>query len=542
MAALTVEDSTGKATRIEVYPAARSIEYPRTPPAEAIRLASASPKVRAELERRGSYAAAADYDPAGDEWTVSFYSGPDREEEIARVGISDAGGRLEYAWTGEQIAWQMARGEEGAYGKEANHPLVWGALALLFALAFARTDRVLSLRNLDVLALLGFLISHHFFRAGEPFWAVALLYPPLVYLFARTLLAGFGVGERVERTSNLPAPALFALGALASGFIIALNIHSRVIDVGYAGAAGADRILSGTLPYGNMPEEISTGDTYGPLNYLIYVPANLLFGFSGEWDYLPAAHAVTVAAFVIAALALMAAGRRLAGAPGAAALFFAWAVFPHTVYATNNNTNDVLLAAFGALGLAAFASPVARGATVAAGFAIKLAPLVLAPLWLAQNGLRPGPVLKFLLGGLAVFAGSFWVLALDGSFLEGLRLFYERTFAYQTGRETPWSIYGQIPETRVLQRPAMALVAFVALLTFFLPRERTVRRLAALSAALLIGVQLTLNYWFYPYLVWFAPFAFVALLLATDRKTPLDGPSEPSGSPLRRVSGKAPGR
>lgn len=41
-------------------------------------------------------------------------------------------------------------------------------MALLFALAFWRLDKLFSLRNLDVVALLGFLVSHGFFRAETP--------------------------------------------------------------------------------------------------------------------------------------------------------------------------------------------------------------------------------------------------------------------------------------------------------------------------------------------------------------------------------------
>jgi hypothetical protein len=59
------------------------------------------------------------------------------------------------------------------------------------------------------------------------------------------------------------------------------------------------------------------------------------------------------------------------------------------------------------------------------------------------------------------------------------------------------------------------------------PREKTLRRLAALSAALVIAFQLTVNYWFYAYITWFEPFVFVSLLLATNEKTALDN-SQPS--------------
>jgi hypothetical protein len=38
-----------------------------------------------------------------------------------------------------------------------------------------------------------------------------------------------------------------------------------------------------------------------------------------------------------------------------------------------------------------------------------------------------------------------------------------------------------------------------------------------------IGFQLTTNYWYYPYITWFEPFVFLALLPATNEKTTLDG-------------------
>jgi hypothetical protein len=51
------------------------------------------------------------------------------------------------------------------------------------------------------------------------------------------------------------------------------------------------------------------------------------------------------------------------------------------------------------------------------------------------------------------------------------------------------------------------------------------RRLASFSAALVIGFQLTTSYWYYPYVTWFEPFVFLALLPATNEKTSLDGES-----------------
>ena len=530
IAYLTVDDDSGEARGANVLSNADDLAYPSLSEEEAVRLALADERVRAELSEHGPYSTQTEYEEG--EWTVQFFveeeglvggRPTDEGKEVAVVGVDDETWDVEYAWTGDQVGWHMARGQEGAYGKQANYWYVWGPLALVFALAFMRTDRLFSVRNLDVLALLGFLVSHGFFREGVVYEAVLLWYPPLIYLFLRTLLMGFGIGERVEKTSNLPTWLLLGLTGLAGGLVLGLNLDSRVIDVGYAGVVGADLILHGTIPYGNMPDDVGTGDTYGPLNYLLYAPFVFLFGFSGQWDFLPAAHALTVFAFVAAAVALFIAGWRLCGPKGAAALVFAWAAFPYTLYSANNNTNDIVVAAVSAVGLAAAASPLGRGASVAAGFAVKLYPLILGPLWMMHDGVRRHPIVDFVLGGLGVVLITFWVLLIDGRPIEAATLFFEKTIAFQGARETPWTLFGQVPVLGFLQQPLLAAVILLAFVVAVWPRKRTIRRLAAFSAALVIGFQLTTNYWFYPYVTWFEPFVFLALLPATNEKTALDG-------------------
>jgi hypothetical protein len=539
IAYLTVDDDTGRVKSVTVLPVADELTYPSLSEEEALKLALASPEVRQELSRHGPYTTTSEYSGgAGGEWTVHFYvwedgslggkPTSDGRKEVAEVRVDDSSWVLDYVWVGDQVGWNMARGERGAYGKHANYWYVWLPLALAFALAFVRTDKLFSLRNLDLTALLfGFLLSHHFFREGMVFEAVLLWYPPLIYLFLRTLLMGFGFKERVEMTSNLPAWALLALGGLAGGLLIGLNLDARVIDVGYAGVAGADLILQGTSPYDNMPQEVGTGDTYGPLNYLLYVPFVVIFGYSGQWDFLPAAHALTIFSFVVGALALLYAGWKLSSsAKGGAALLFAWAIYPYTLYSTNNNTNDIVVAAMLAVGLAMASSALARGATIAGGFATKLYPLILAPLWMMHDGPKRRSLVGFILGGLGVVLLSFWVVLLDGQPLHSITLFYERTLGLQTNRVTPWTIFTQIPELGFLQQPLMAIIIVVAFVVAVWPRKRTIRRLAAFSAALVIGLQLVVDYWFYPYVTWFEPFVFLSLLLATNEKSTLDAASD----------------
>jgi hypothetical protein len=536
VAEFTVDDDSGKVGGVEVSSKAEEMDFPTLSEKEAVRLAASDAEVRGELSGHGPHTTGAKYESG--RWTVRFYvdeegmvgGRPTNEgKEVATVQLDDQTWVIDSVQTGDQVGWLMARGIPGAYGKQANYPWVWGPLALAFALAFARTDKLFSLRNLDIVMLLGFLVSHSFFRQGIVLEAVVLWYPPLIYLLVRTLLMGFGIGERVEKTSNLPTWLLLLLAGLAAGLVLALNTDSRVIDVGYAGVVGADRLLSGEIPYGNMPPDVGTGDTYGPLNYLLYVPFVLMFGFSGNWDFLPAAHALTMFSFVAGAMALFIAGYKLSGPKGAAAMVFAWAAFPYTLYATNNNTNDVIVAAVSAIALAAAASPLARGATVAAGFAVKLYPLMLGPLWISHDGWKRRPITDFVLGGLGLILVSFAILLITGQPVASARLFYESTLAFQGDRVSPWTIFTQVPELAFLQKPLTALAIFLAVLVAFVPRKRTVRRLAALSAAVIIAFQLTVNYWFYAYVVWFEPFVFLSLLLATNEKTQLDGRLEASG-------------
>ncbi len=236
--------------------------------------------------------------------------------------VDDATGRVTEAWTGPQVAWTMARGRaRGRSGARSTTAKIWWSLTAVFFLGLANLRRPLSLRNLDLLVLLSFSASWWFFNEGEIFTSVPLAYPPLVYLLAPN---GMGRapwrGTAARRTDRCgPCGLLAALTIFLAGFRIGLNVEaSNVIDVGYAGVIGAQRIVDqGEMPYGHMPvhegeecgppdsngnvrDRIQTngrcesandrGDTYGPINYIAYIPGYLAYGWSGKWDDLPAAH------------------------------------------------------------------------------------------------------------------------------------------------------------------------------------------------------------------------------------------------------------
>jgi hypothetical protein len=154
-----------------------------------------------------------------------------------------------------------------------------------------------------------------------------------------------------------------------------------------------------------------------------------------------------------------------------------------------------------------------------------------------HDGVKRRPIIDFVLGGVGVFLLTFWVVLIDGHPLEVARLFYEKTIAFQGVRETPWTIFSQVPALKIIQQPLLAAIIVVAFIVAVWPRRRTIRRLAAFSAALIIGFELTTNYWFYPYITWFEPFVFVALLPATNAKSPLDGSQEDVQSAAENLYG-----
>src|SRR5207253_1238584 len=56
-----------------------------------------------------------------------------------------------------------------------------------------------------------------------------------------------------------------------TGFRIGLNLtNSNVIDVGYAGVIGADKITHLSALWGHFPSDNPHGDTYRPLTYLAH--------------------------------------------------------------------------------------------------------------------------------------------------------------------------------------------------------------------------------------------------------------------------------
>jgi Glycosyltransferase family 87 len=303
---------------------------------------------------------------------------------------------------------------------------------------------------------------------------------------------------------------------------------------------GADRITHGRGLYeGNFPKDNEHGDTYGPVSYLAYVPFEQLFPFTGKWNDLPAAHAAAIAFDVLTMIGLIVLGRRLRAGPAGwglgITLAYAWAAYPYTLYALDCNTNDSLVAMVCVWALVALRSAPGRGLLVGLGAAAKFAPLALAPLFGARR--RP---LVFGTALLAVLAITVLPFIPDGD----VRELYDRTIGYQAGRPSPFSIWGQADLGALHTAVKVAAIGF-ALLVAFVPRRPNVRQVAALGGAVLIGLQLPVDHWFYLYVVWFVPFVLVASFgaiapspaPAADGLTSLSHPGRPRPAP-RSATGR----
>jgi hypothetical protein len=538
LASFRIEDATSAILSSRITP---TLGPPRLTVKQAIALADRSSALRDWI---GQYPGVQPVATLGDDrvWTISYDAR--NGDEVAEARVYDTSMTLTGVRTGPQVGWQLARGEPNSYGRLANRWWIFLPLSALFLGGLIDWRRPISMRTLDLLALLSFGISLHWFIAGNLFVSTPLIYPPMVYLTVRMLWVGCSHRPRRVEVGPTQALILVALTFALIGFRLGLNNQdSNILDVGYAGVVGADRLLHGTIPYGHMPTKagtpcagrysngdpigyvqstsgrcespIESGDTYGPAVYVAYMPFVAIFGWSGLWDDLPAAHVAASAFDLLAIAGLFVAGWRFRSAQLGVLLAFAWAANPFTLYSLNMNTNDALVGALLAWFMAALSVPWLRGALLAAAGLTKLGPLALLPLLASLRGRRA------TFAGVAVASLLLLsMLALDGN---GLRLFWDRTFHYQLNRVTPLSIWtiGSFhpgwPNLHWLQQALQVAVVIGCLLLALLPRGgKDAAAVAALAGAALLATQIVSSYWFYPYICWWLPLVLLALLLPRE--------------------------
>ena len=406
------------------------------------------------------------------------------------------------------------------------HPLLFAVpSAACFVLGLLDWRRPWRVEHLDLLALAGFfpvamLLSDDLSQAG--LWLAAVC---LGWLFSRMLGAAFGMWPMPELRPSISSRWL----GLAILILLLVRIGSitrgNISDVGQASSLGAWRVLHGLHLYGPVSWpglgglRIYRPDSYGPFAYYAYIP------FVAIFPPVPALLATLLPALCFDALTIAGLhklGRRLGGRPLAHAFVFAYLLYPFTDLSLMAQTNDALIAALCVWTIVIAAErPAARGVFVAAAALTKFLPALLALQFLGIRTGRSRYVLTLVASLAAMLA---WPLITSGP-----AQFLDSTAAYQLiqrGGGIQFSIWTSMPHVAVVARPVLAAaLVLVALAPMARPPVQDPRQHAALAAALLIGAQLLLGYWFYSYLTWCYPLLIIAIIQARpDHEAP--GPSE----------------
>jgi hypothetical protein len=483
---------------------------PVVPPRTAIAAALRDPRLQQVL--------------AGSHWT--------------RIETHPIDARLEQVsfWAGAQIVAEAAVDRSARVSAAADHhrqrvpygdwlayqPVLLAGLSLVFLLATMVTPWR-RMRNLDALAALSLVGSIVLFQRRYLDASLIAAAPGLIYLMARCAWKGIGGegpgGPAMPVLAALMArlPAERRVRALRLALVVVALIFAMIgvsspdaVDVTYAVMEGATNLIHGVLPYGHMPPGIVHGDTYPILSYALYAPLALVAPVRSLWYPVDLALALAVlAAFgaAWAALRCRAAETEEVGLRAALAVLS----FPAFMISTSTGTTDVLMAGMLVAALVLWRRPGTGAGMLALAGWFKLAPFALVPVFLAP--LR-GRRLMRALAAIALVSLSAIVLVVGIGGTGGLAAM-ARAVAYQFTRgslQSIWSALGIEPVQPLAQASVLGLIA-VACVTLRreprLARDRT--RIAALAAAILIGLQLVADYWAFLYVVWFVPFVCVAL-------------------------------
>jgi len=464
----------------------------------------------------------------------------DRSSELAIVGllvfafICALGGLAALVPVGHGFVpkgggWFTPAAAGGAF---TLHPLLIAVpSAACFVLGLLDWRHPWRVGHLDLLALAGFfpvamLLSDDVSQVG--LWLAAVC---LGWLFSRMLGATFGVWPMPELRPSISSRRL----GLAILILLLVRIGSvaagNILDVGQASSLGAWRILHGLHLYGAVSWQgpgrlrIYRPDSYGPFAYYAYLP------FAAVFPPAPAQLATLLPAACFDALTLAGLyklGRRLGGRPLAHAFAFAYLLYPFPDLSLTAQTNDALVAALCVWTIVAAERPVARGLLIAAAALTKFLPALLALQFLAVKRGRWRYALALAASLAAMLA---WPLITSGP-----ARFLDSTLGYQLlqrGGGVQFSIWTYMPHVVIVARLILAAaLVLLALSPMLRPGVQDARQHAALAAALLIGAQLLLGYWFYSYLTWCYPLLIIAIIQARPDHEAADTPPHGATTPI----------
>jgi hypothetical protein len=403
-----------------------------------------------------------------------------------------------------------------AGGAFTSHPLLFAVpSAACFVLGLLNWRRPWRVGQLDLLALAGFFPVAMLLSDDDSEFGLCLAAACLGWLCCRMAGAALGLWRLPELRPAVSSRWLW----LAIVILLLVRIGSlpggNILDVGQASSLGAWRLLHGLRLYGEVSWPGPSGlqvyrpDSYGPFAYYAYLL------FAALFPPAPAQIATLLPALCFDALTIAGLhrlGRRLGGRPLAQAFVFAYLLYPFPDLSLMAETNDALIAALCVWAIVATAErPAARGLLMAAAALTKFLPALLALQFLGMRRGRWRYALTLVASLAAMLA---WPLITSGPALAAALLLLALS---------------PLLRPRVLRPGAPRPVA------------RGAREEAALAAAVLIGGQLLLGYWFYSYLTWFYPLLVIAMMQASG-PDPHPEPAAPhayAAAPDRQHSGMA---
>ena len=482
-------------------------------------------------------------------WTRATASRVD--DRLVRVDLF-AGSRVvaEFACdpAGRLVAQESFQHRPVPYGNWiAYRPAVLIALAGIFLLMVGVTP-LWHVRNLEAAASLSLIAPVVLLQERYIAACVLTAIPGLGYLMARALRIGWG-GAPAES----PARSLFTLItsrlrpreqarvltwialALGAVFLMVAISSTEPVDVVYAVMEGATKLLHGVLPYGHLPGDVMHGDTYPILSYVAYVPLAIAGPVRSTWDSVDIALGFTALAALASSglVGALARVRVAAGTPGGMSgrrAAVAWLSFPPLLIASSSGTSDVLLAVMLLLALLLLAKPRASIAVLALAGWFKLAPFALLPIWLAPLRGRRLRAALITVAAISVFA-LLPVVLLGGA--GGIQAMLTG-ISYQLTRASPQSVWSALHLNALQPVGEAAMLGLLGSIAVRIRHRPEIAadpaRMAALAAAVLIGIQLAGSYWSLLYSIWVIPLFVVSRSMQAEAPERVAAPIWPAAA------------
>jgi hypothetical protein len=365
----------------------------------------------------------------------------------------------------------------------------------LIVTVFFRFGRVWSLRNFDLILLLGVSVGIALVRflGTESPTAITVLLTSTGILLARLLADSFLV-KRPRLETNLNPHALAFLGLAAAAVVTFGILFVPLPQASRQTVERGQEVLKGEAPLPKKKDDLLTGS--GPVPAIatagsLQVSNRVAGRPQSEQDDVARVAAGILAGLghvaVLAALIFIGI-RHFHDRNLAIAMSVLYLLLPSTAL-DPNSVNHILSAAWILWAVALYRVPWASGIFIGLACGSLLYPALLLPVWFAFFG--RAHALRFavaLLGVWAVLLGSFAFLSHDAqNYLhESLQLISKSVTVLVKG-ESPltWQITGELYRAPII-------VSFLVMLTVLTiwPRAKRLEHLLAASAAVIVGIQL----------------------------------------------------